>query len=154
MAKQKKYLGDQERSLDIVCSLFVVVLFALTLIFRAKVPQWQSLATQFFVAGVLFLGSRYIVRLLPEGLFSTILRAARVHALFAFLFQKTAPLQLIIMGRWLDDIFISWEYMLIGTESSLFLQQFVNPILTEGMMFAYVIYVPLLWGLALICYWS
>jgi hypothetical protein len=141
-------------SIDIICLGFVALLLALTLIFAEKVAGWRELANGFLIAGMLYLSAVVLVHRLPKGFFATAVHTTAVLALFGFLFDAVDGLQHIIVEGWMDDALISLEYSLIGTESSLFLQQFTNPILTETMMFAYVIYVPLLPLTALICYCS
>lgn len=141
-------------SVDTACLLFLRVLFVLTLIFAHKVSDWQSLSLQFASAGILYLTVVWMTRRMPEGFLSVALHVVAVLGLFQFLFGAIADLQHIVIDGWMDDVLISTEHSLIGTESSLFLQQFVNPVLTEWMMFAYVMYVPFLPLVALICYWS
>ena len=141
-------------SLDVVCSAFVRLLLALTIIFAERVPEWQTLAIQFSVASVLYLILAWIINKMPEGFSAMAVRTATVLGLFGFLFGAVAGLQHIFIEGWKDDVLLSLERSLTGTESTLFLQKFTHPFLTEGMMFAYVIYTPLLPLVAFICFWS
>jgi len=61
-------------------------------------------------------------------------------------------MQQIFHDRWYDDILLKMENSITGSETSLLLQYITTPILTEWMMFAYVIYVPLLPLVAFLCY--
>lgn len=54
----------------------------------------------------------------------------------------------------MDDVLLSLERSITGTEMSVYLQRFVHPALTEWFMFSYVMYIPLLPITAIICYQS
>jgi hypothetical protein len=133
---------------------FVGLLLLLTFIFSQKIPEWQSLASHLLAVAVVYSAAVWSIRFLPEGFLSTTAHMTAFMILFSFVFQAVFEFQHIFVGGWMDEVLISWEYAVVGTESTIFLQQFINPVLTEWMMFAYVIYVPLLPLIALICYWS
>jgi len=139
-------------TIHLVCLSFIAVLFALTIIFAHKVPDWQELSIQFLRAGVVYVAVVWLARRLSKGWLLMVVYTAAVLGLFAFLFKAVAGLQHIVVDGWMDDVLISMDYSLIGKESSVALQRVV--LLTEWMMFAYVIYFPLWPFIALICYWS
>jgi len=151
---QQNNFDRGRRIIDAVCLVFVALLLTLTSVFAEKVPHWQELSIQLIATGALYLVASVLIHRLSKGLIATMLRTVAVLALFGFLFQAVDGLQHIIFAGWMDDVLISAEFSLTGTESSLFLRNLTNPVLTEWMMFAYVIYVPLLPLMALICYRS
>ena len=141
-------------STDVISLLFVGFLLSLTIGFAEKVPNWENLSLRLFAAGVLYLVVTNQSRRLKEGWHLVLIRSAAIIGLFAYLFDAVDSLQHIIVDGWMDDALLAAEHAITGTESAAFLQQFINPALTEGMMFTYVIYTLLLPLVAFICYWS
>jgi membrane-associated phospholipid phosphatase len=88
---------------------------------------------------VLVSASEKMTRKFPRFL----LRAAAVTLAYAYLFGAVDKLQLILQGRWLDEYVMDAEQYIFGVQPTLWLQHFTTPPLTEWMMFAYVIYVPM-----------
>jgi membrane-associated phospholipid phosphatase len=79
-----------------------------------------------------------------------LLRTASVQLLFAYLFEATHPLQLLLSSGWQDRTVLAAEEAVFGGQPTLWLERFISPPLTEWMMFAYVIYLvvyPLVAGL-------
>jgi membrane-associated phospholipid phosphatase len=69
------------------------------------------------------------------------------------LFGAVDRLQLILHGRWLDGTVLALENSALGAQPTVWLEQFVRPWLTEWMMFAYVIYIPLYPLVCGVVYW-
>jgi len=139
-------------NIDMVCIGFTLLLFVFTLLFRDKVNNWTQISMELFLASFVYAISTKIASNFKIEFVSFSIRVVAVLGLYSFLFQAVAPLQLILQDRWLDEIFVSLEIMLTGYESSVYLQRFVNPALTEWMMFNYVLYVPLVPAVAFIVY--
>jgi len=139
-------------NINMVCIGFTLLLFVLTLLFRDKVNNWTKISFDLFIACIIYVTSTKIASYFKIEFVSFSIRVVAVLGLYSFLFQAVAPLQLILYDRWLDEIFVSLEIMLTGYESSIYLQRFVNPTLTEWMMFNYVLYVPLVPAVAFIVY--
>lgn len=68
------------------------------------------------------------------------LRTGSAQLLFAYLFDATRSLQLIVFP-WQDRAVIAAEQSVFGLQPTLWLERFISPPLTEWMMFSYVIYV-------------
>jgi membrane-associated phospholipid phosphatase len=73
-----------------------------------------------------------------------LLRMAGIVWLTSFLFDAVAGLQLLMFDHWQDAALIRFESMFTGVETSLLLEAWVHPLLTEWLMASYVIYIPLL----------
>jgi membrane-associated phospholipid phosphatase len=71
------------------------------------------------------------------------LRVVAVTLAYAYLFGAVDKLQLILQGQWLDAYVMDAEQYIFGVQPTLWLQHITTPPLTEWMMFAYVIYVPM-----------
>ena len=142
------------RALDGAALCYVGFLLTLTLVFPSRIEGWQQASLSLAIAGTLYGAVVAVVRRMPSGPPSAVLYTSAVMMLFSFLFTITGLYQHLFVRGWLDGDLIAWEKSLMGVESSVFLQRVVHPALTEWMMFAYVIYLPLLPFVALVCYRS
>jgi hypothetical protein len=124
----------------------------LTLAFPARIPGWRSLAAQFAIAFTLYTAVSWALRRMHEGFTAVALHTAAVVWLLGFLFGAIANLQHVLVSGWMDGALLAFERGVTGVNPACWLQRFVSPAVTEIMMFAYVIYVPALPGVALLCY--
>lgn len=141
-------------SVDIFNCLLLGSYFFLTILNPDRIPNWRSHASDILLILMVYIFLVYLLRLISWHSLYTYLHIILVIGLFSFVFQVVGPLQHILFANWLDAYLISIENYLYGSELSLLLQQITHPVLTEWMMFAYVIYVPLIPAVALICYFS
>ena len=124
--------------------LFTLTLFSLlALLFAPSVEQWWLLILKNAGAAVVYLlvvlASEKTTKKFPRFF----LRVAAVTLAYAYLFGAVDKLQLIVHGRWLDEYVMDAEQYVFGVQPTLWLQHVTTPALTEWMMFAYVIYVPM-----------
>jgi membrane-associated phospholipid phosphatase len=59
---------------------------------------------------------------------------------YGYLFLAVDKLQLLVQGRFLDNVVIRIEQAIFGGQPTLWLQRFMSPGVTEWMMFAYMFY--------------
>jgi len=137
---------------DAICSGFTGLLLLFTLAFPARIPGWRSHAAQFAIAFVLYTAVSWALRRLRDSWTAVVLRTAALIGLLSFLFGAMAGLQHVLVSGWMDGELLGFERALTGVNPAYWLQRFVSPVVTEIMMFAYVIYVPALPGVALLCY--
>ncbi len=137
---------------DAVCSAFTGLLLLATVACRDRVSDWQLLALQMATALALFTSVTWGVRRMRGSFLAVALRTSAVIVLLSFLFGAVANLQHILVRGWMDDSVLTLERAVTGVDPSVWLQRLVQPLVTETMMFAYVVYVPLLPGVALLCY--
>ncbi len=147
-------LNDYTRIMDLAGSGFTGFLLLLTVAFPQRILGSHRLGAQFAIALVLYAAAAWKLRRMRHSLTTVVLRTVTVVALYAFLFAAIADLQHVLVRGWMDDALLAFERGVAGLDTSVYLQSFVNPVLTEMMMFAYVIYVPMLAGTALLCYRS
>ena len=138
--------------LDGASAGFVVVLIGAACAYPGTVPEWKETAAGLTLAGGAYLLGSLVARRFARGFASIAISTASVLLLFSYLFQTIAGFQHILVPGWMDSRLISWESALTGTEASVLMQKITTPALTEWMMFAYVFYVPLLPGVAFLCY--
>jgi len=140
------------KTTDMLVYFFIYSLFCLSVLGSKRLPDWEMHALNLFLTGIVYFGLSLLSRYLEHGLFSFSLRVILIVSLCSHLFQAVGPLQHVLFERWFDDILISLEVQLTGTETSIFLQKITSPIVTEWMMFCYVIYVLLLPVTAFLCF--
>ena len=152
MSENKRSLSSIMHSTDYFSISYVYLLIAVTYLFADRVPDWQVNMLVMLVYGSAFIILSWLSRRINHEPGAFALRVVIILALFSYLFKAMGPLQHIIHNGWFDEMLISWEEAVLGTETSIFLQHITTPLLTEWMMFAYVFYVPLLPLVAFACY--
>ena len=124
--------------------LFTLAFFSLlALVFSGSVEGWGVLIVKNICAAAGYILVVYLSQRAEKKFLRFFLRVAAVTLTYAYLFGAVDKLQLIIHGHWLDDYVLDGEQYLFGVQPTLWLQHFTTPALTEWMMFAYVIYVPM-----------
>jgi len=115
----------------------------LALAFRESVQDWSLLVAKNLGVSIAVLASANFAPRIraPSGRF--LLRTATVTLSFAYLFEAVAGLQLVLHGRFLDDVVLAFEERLFGVQPTVWLEPFIRPPLTEWLMFCYVVYLPL-----------
>ncbi len=128
---------------DVLVLVALVAFTVLAIAFHRRVAGWQLLAAKNLVAALGFLAVTTVARYLKHGAARFFVRMVAVSLAYAYLFGAVDSLQLILHGRWLDGTVMAFEERLFGTQPTLWMQRFISPWLTEWMMFAYVVYLPL-----------
>ena len=124
--------------------LFTLAFFSLlALLFHGSVEGWALLIAKNIGVAVGYLVVVYLSQRANTKFLRFFLRVAAVTLTYAYLFGAVDKLQLIIHGRWLDEYVLDGEQYVFGVQPTLWLQRFTTPALTEWLMFAYVIYVPM-----------
>jgi membrane-associated phospholipid phosphatase len=124
--------------------LFTLVFFStLAILFNGTVEGWWILVLKNLGTALGYLFVVYLSQRANTKFLRFFLRVAAVTLVYAYLFGAVDKLQLILHGRWLDEYVLDGEQYVFGVQPTLWLQHFTTPALTEWMMFAYVIYVPM-----------
>ena len=124
--------------------LFTLSLFSiLAILFSGSVEGWWLLVLKNLGAALIYILVVYFSQRAEQKFLRFFLRVAAVTLAYAYLFGAVDKLQLILQGRWLDEYVLDAEQYVFGVQPTLWLQHFTIPVLTEWMMFAYVIYLPL-----------
>jgi hypothetical protein len=110
---------------------------------RTVVAGWPLLVARNLCVSAAVLISAAVAPRIRHPVLAFLLRTATVTLSYAYLFSAVAGLQLILHGRFRDDLVLAFEARLFGVQPTLWMERFVTPFLTEWMMFCYVIYVPL-----------
>lgn len=140
----RRTFGEVElRAADGVILVTLALFSLLAVGFRAGVPGWLLLVVKNAGVAVAVLVSAAAMPRVRRPVLAFFLRTATVSLSYAYLFGAVDSLQLILHGRFLDDVVLAFEARLFGVQPTLWLERFVTPSLTEWMMFCYVVYIPL-----------
>lgn len=140
----RRAFGPLELGPADVVILAALALFSLLAVGgRATVDRWPAHVAANLAVAAAVLASAALVAHLRRPIPVLVLRTVTVSLSYAYLFGAVAGLQLILHGRFLDDLVLSFEERLFGVQPTLWMERFVTPSLTEWLMFCYVVYVPL-----------
>lgn len=109
----------------------------------AQVTNWSVLLAENLGVGAAVVASAYLTPKVQPKFGRFLLRTGTVTLSYAYLFGAVANLQLIIHGRWLDNLVLNFEQVVFGVQPTLWIEKYTIPPLTEWMMFSYVVYIPL-----------
>jgi hypothetical protein len=134
--------GAELRAADGVILASLAVFSLLAVGGRAVVERRPLMVARNLCVGVAVLISAAVTPRIRRPLPVFLLRTATVTLSYAYLFGAVAGLQLILHGRFRDDLVLAFERSLFGVQPTLWMERFITPSLTEWMMFCYVIYIP------------
>ena len=112
----------------------------LTLVFCGRIDGWGILVLKNLAVGAAYLAFQQFAAKTPSKPLKFVLRMVPVTLAYGYLFLAVDKLQLIVQGRFLDDVVIRIEAAIFGGQPTLWLQRFTNAGVTEWMMFAYMFY--------------
>ena len=115
----------------------------LAILYHSRVEGWWILVLKNAGMAFLYITVNGFSGRLEEGFWKFFLRMAAVMIAYAYLFEAVDKLQLILHGRWFDETVLRMEHSVFGVQPTLWLERFISKPLTEWMMFAYVMYLPL-----------
>jgi hypothetical protein len=124
--------------------LFTLSFFSLlAILFNPSVQGWWILIIKNIAVGAVYLALVVTSEKMTKKFPRFLLRVGAVTLAYAYLFGAVDKLQLILHGQWLDAYVMDAEQYIFGVQPTLWLEHITTPPLTEWMMFAYVIYVPM-----------
>ena len=123
-------------------------------LFHPRIDDWVSLLLVNATVTLVYLILIWLTQKAKHPLLRFILRTGSVQLLFAYMFGMVHTLQLIFYATWNDSTILNLEQAVFGFNPILRLQPFVNPVLTEWLMFSYVVYIPIYPVLAGIIYFK
>lgn len=154
MAPNNPVRQERQLVIEVVTFGYLAVLFILAAFAPARVEHSRLIAVQVLVAALCYGAGRWFVSKLKHGFASVVLHVVALLAVYSFLFKTSALLQQTLVAQPVDATFIAIDTRIFGSEASLWMQKFISPGVTEWMMFAYVIYIPMLPILAFLCWRS
>jgi membrane-associated phospholipid phosphatase len=143
IGKNYRVLGLEIRFVDALLLAAILVFSIMAAAFRGRVDGWLHLLVMNAVIAAAYVLLAWLSGKARSRVVFFLLRAGAVQLLFVHLFDVARKFQLVLWHQWNDPAILSLEHAIFGFQPTVWLQQFVNPALTEWMMFAYVIYVPI-----------
>ncbi|MDI6803029.1 MAG: phosphatase PAP2 family protein [Bacteroidota bacterium] len=140
------------KALDILVISFTGLLLLLAVIFSSKVNNWEIVSRNLFIIGVLYFLVSNVIGKINLNFWQIFARGGLMAAVNGLLFSEIQHLQHIFVNGWMDQQLIDLDKKLFGIELTMALDKITVPWLTEGMMFAYTVYVPLIVLVAVFCY--
>ncbi len=149
-----KSKSDYVKLLDVIVLVFITLLLLLTLIFSQKIDKWENVMRNLFLIGIAYFLIKVIIDKIVNNFFQLFARASLIAGINGLLFDEIQHLQHIFVNGWMDQQLINLDEWIFGIELSKALDRVTTPWLTEAMMFAYTVYVPLIIFVALFCYFK
>jgi len=144
------FLGLGWQATDVVLLGSLLFITSLTVLFQARLKgAWMTVATNILV-GLVFCASIYLQQRASGRILKFAIRMTAAPLMIAYIYPLVTPLQLMIFGNWNDDLVLKAEQAVFGVQPTIWIEKFISPVLTEWMMFSYVIYFllyPLLCGI-------
>ncbi len=131
-------------NVNILIFCVTALYISLAILFYKTISNFYEAFLQLFAVIIISILVIKIIKLVKGNIFKAVLQSSFVFVFFAYFFGMTSNFQLLLTHHWMDANLIAFDKTIFGMELSLRLQSLVNPYLTETMMFAYVIYIPLL----------
>lgn len=116
---------------------------ALAIIFYPRVEGWWLLVLKNLAIAAVYITFNYFSESTKKKFWKFFLRMAAIVLTYAYLFGAVDKLQLILYGHWMDDYVLDLEQYVFSVQPTLWLEDYISKPLTEWMMFAYVIYIPM-----------
>jgi hypothetical protein len=131
------------RATDALILATLVFFSLLATIFYFRVEDWWFLVLKNLAVGAVYLVFNHFGDRAKRKFWKFFLRMSSIVLAYAYLFSAVDKLQLILHGQWMDDYVLDFEQYVFGVQPTLWLEDYISKPLTEWMMFAYVIYVPM-----------
>jgi membrane-associated phospholipid phosphatase len=125
---------------DAIILATLALFTALTVVFCRRIPGWELLVLKNLAAGVAYVVLQQTAAYTRFKPLKFALRLVPITLTYGYLFLAVDKLQLILHGRFLDEVVLRIEAAVFGVQPTLWLQAFMKPALTEWMMFAYMFY--------------
>jgi len=143
LAEGKTAWGLTWRPTDILLLSSLGFFTVLLGIFHPRVNGWLSTLFINIAIALIYVILMAVNQRIRSRWLWFLVRVAAVQILFAYMFEMVHPMQLIFHGQWNDPAVLSLESTLFGIQPTLWLEQFIHPVLTEWLMFSYVVYIPI-----------
>jgi hypothetical protein len=140
---ESRYKRAPLQATDAIILATLALFTVLTLVFYQRITGWGLLVLKNLAVGVAYVAFQQIAARARSKPLKFALRLLPVTLTYGYLFLAVDKLQLIVHGRFLDDVVLRIEAAIFGVQPTLWLEQFTKPAVTEWMMFAYMFYFPM-----------
>ena len=138
-------------AVDLLVSGFLSLLLLLLLFFPSRFVAPGMVFDRLLISLGGYMAVLIVVRRSQAGV-RAFLRITALATLLMYLFDEMQHFQQLLFSSWLDGIVLDAEAVIFGGNVVAMLEALVHPYVTEGLMFTYVLYMPLLPGVAALLY--
>ena len=128
---------------DVIILATLGLFTVLTLGFCQRIDGWNLLVLKNIAVAAAYVFCQQLAARTRSKPLKFALRVVPVTLTYGYLFLAVDKLQLLVHGRFLDDVVLRLEAAVFGVQPTLWLEQFTKPAVTEWMMFAYMFYFPM-----------
>jgi membrane-associated phospholipid phosphatase len=132
------------RTVDLLLIGYTLLLSILILLFHFNVEGWEKILMNNALGIGIFLLGVWGISKVRYPLLNGILRIGICLTAISYLFETTGRVVHIFFPQWMDAVIAHAEYSILGVHPTVWLQHITSPPMTEWMMFAYVIYGPMM----------
>ncbi len=143
---------NEDRVSDIVTGSYLMLLLGLVVLFPFRFGDPAALLQRLGIVVAGFVITTEVSRRFLPGSLRAAARISIYASVLMYLFDEMQYFQQLLFDGWFDAGVLRVEAWLFGGNLVADLQPLMHPWLTEGLMFTYVIYMPLLPVLALVIY--
>ncbi len=144
MTNKRLAIGKlQLRATDALILAALFFFSVLAIVFYDRVDLWWLLVLKNLAVAAVYLAFNRVSDRISRKFWKFFFRMSSIVLAYAYLFSAVDKLQLIIYGQWMDDYVLDFEQYVFGFQPTLWLEDYISKPLTEWMMFAYVIYIPM-----------
>lgn len=133
--KNKKY-----NLTDIIGFIYISWVLIILIIYRNKINN----VLFYFISFTLYLVFIVVIHKLhsqyPENRIILFLKYLYPVIAFGFVYKSIEGYVTVFYGDFLDELLINFQYKILGFQPVLYLEKFINPLLTEIMKFSYFSY--------------
>ncbi|MDH7511395.1 MAG: phosphatase PAP2 family protein [Clostridiales bacterium] len=133
-------LGLPVRTIDAAMLGGLIFFLLLAAVFSGRLDNPLFLIGKGLLAGCLYIGSILWLTRLRTKTLRFLVRTASVQFMFLLEYFMARDLQLIFFS-WNDRLVLVWEKALFGGQPLVWIQNLYSPMLTEWMMFVYIVYI-------------
>ncbi|HCY76715.1 MAG TPA: hypothetical protein DHV28_12415 [Ignavibacteriales bacterium] len=141
-------------NINLLIISLIVLYLSLGVLFKTSINNFPETILELTILLIVSIIIIRVIHLIRMKSLKSIAQTSFVLLFFAYFFGLTSKFQLLLHNEWMDKNLIDVDQSIFGSELSLLLQNYITPYLTEAMMFAYVLYLPLLIFTAVIVYKS
>ena len=131
--------------IDIITLIFITWSMIIFLIFRDKIPNAHYLFIFYHLYMIFILIFKKIYHKYSEIKIIIFIKYAYSFLLMGVLYRLIEQYVTVIHGGFLDGVVMNIQNMLFKTHLVLYLEKFINPVLTEIMKFSYFSYYFYIW---------
>ena len=149
---EEKVIRVELRTMDFLLIGYLALLSVLEFFFRRNFSSAPTQVAENFLVIALIPCLLWLSRQWPFESVRVVVRIAGTMAVTSFIYHQMGTIIHLFVPKWWDPEINLLETWVFGCHPNAWLQSFSSPWCNEAMMFAYVIYLPMIPAVAFICH--